>query len=221
MFATLKGMKLQTRLRRIHYLLLAAGFVAGFLALGAVRFLSYTQHEVHYHANFALYVNGQRDPFKSFTFYEEIQACSDHNAENVKAKTHMHDNNSGLIHVHAPGVTWGDFFANLGYGLTDKALVTDNGVYATSADNGNKLSFILNGQQVDSIANKVIHSEDRLLINYGIDDGATLQQRYQSVPSDARKANTTKDPSTCSGEEPITVKDRLRAALGLSTESSH
>jgi hypothetical protein len=183
------------------------------LGLIVVRAVAYKPVETHYHANFALYINGQKDEFKSFTFYEEIQACSDHNADNVKGHAHMHDQNNHLIHIHAAGVTWGDFFANLGYGLTDKAVVTDGGMFASSENN--KLTFTLNGQPVSAIANNVIHSEDVLLINYGNDNNQTLQNRYNEITRDAYQANTTKDPATCSGSHEVTFMERLRHAIGI------
>lgn len=51
---------------------LAAGFLLGAIWLVALRYVTYKNDAVHYHANFALYINGQREEFKSFTYYEEI-----------------------------------------------------------------------------------------------------------------------------------------------------
>lgn len=189
-------------------------FLFGMVAFVGIRYATIKDTSVHHHANFALYVNGQRDEFKSFTFYEEVQACSNHDADNVKAKVHMHDNNSGLVHVHAGGVTWGQFFANLGYGLSSKALTTDKGVFVDNQD-GNELTFLVNGQPVMNIANQIIKSEDKVLINYGKDSDATIKQRVDSLPSDAREANTKDDPATCSGAHKFTPKERLKAVLGL------
>jgi hypothetical protein len=193
---------------------LLVGFVVGALWLAAVHFITFTSDAVHYHANFALYVNGQRDEFKSFTFYEEVQACSSSDATNPKIKVHMHDKNSGLVHVHAAGVTWGQFFENLGYTLGNGVLQTDKGAYVTDQD-GNKLSFMLNGDVVTAIANRVIDSEDRLLINYGNDDRATLVKRYETIAKDAKTANSTADPATCSGSAEPTLSNRLKRAFGI------
>lgn len=200
-------------------LLGAVLFLLGALSVIAVRFVTVKDTSVHYHANFSLYVNGQKDDFKSFTFYEEVQACSADDATNVKAKAHMHNQTPDLIHVHAAGVTWGQFFANLGYGLSNKALTTDKGVFVNDQD-GNHLSFILNGQPVALVANEMIKSEDTLLINYGKDDNETIQTRADAIPDTSREANTQNDPATCSGgdHEP-TFTDRLKAALGIDQNS--
>jgi hypothetical protein len=195
-------------------------FLLGAALVVGLRFAAIKDMSVHYHANFALYVNGQRDEFKSFTFYEEVQACSTDDANNVKAKAHMHDNNPGLVHVHAAGMTWAQFFSNLGYGLSNKALTTDAGVYVSGQD-GNALSFVLNGKPVAGVANDVIKSEDRLLINYGKDSDQTLQDRYKTVPTDAHQANTENDPAACGGaSHKLTFTDRLKQAVGLSSEES-
>lgn len=180
----------------------------------AIRFAVIKDTSVHYHANFALYINGRQDDFKNFTFYEEVQACSLNDPDNVKTRVHMHEQHAGLIHVHAHGVTWGQFFDNLGYTLGDKVMSTDGGVYVNDQD-GNHLSFILNGDPVQAVANRVIKSEDRLLINYGKDNDKVLQERYQSVPSDAHQANTQQDPASCSGSHSLTFSDRLKQALGF------
>lgn len=201
-----------------HVIIFAVGFVISLLLTTAVRYALIKDTAVHYHANFSLYINGQEDPFKSFTFYEEVAACDAHEADNPKVRTHMHDSNNHLIHVHAPGVTWGAFFANLGYTLGDNLIRTDSGVYITG-DDGNKLTFMLNGQPADNIANKVIHSEDVLLINYGKDNSSTLQQRYDAIPRDAHKANTTKDPAACQGGQELNSWNRFKQALGASPEA--
>lgn len=201
-----------------YLIVFAVGLVLAIVLTTALRFALAKDTSVHYHANFALYINGKQDEFKSFTFYEEVAACNSHDADNPKVRVHMHDNKAHLVHVHAGGVTWGQFFENLGYTLGDNLISTDNGVYITG-DDGNKLTFTLNGEEVDALANKVIHSEDVLLINYGKDDDGTLKQRYDAIPRDAHQANVTKDPSACSGGNEFTFWNRLKQAIGFQPES--
>jgi len=189
------------------------GFVLGIISFIGYRIATYRSTNIHYHANFALYINGDRDEFESFTFYEEVQACVDHGVENPKSRTHMHDQQSSLIHVHDGGVTWGHFIANLGYGLTDRALQNDKQVYHEGEEG--ELTFILNGKEVSSVANRVIKSEDVLLINYGKDDDDTLKGRYETIPRNAHEFNGRYDPGGCSGDEKLTLGKRFRAALGI------
>ncbi len=190
-----------------------AGVLVAALATTALRFALAKDESVHYHANFALYINGQRDEFKSFTYYEEVAACDAHAVDNPRVRTHMHDKENQLVHVHSAGVTWGHFFANLGYTLGDDLIATSDGVFITG-DDGNKLSFTLNGQSVSSNANKIIGNEDTLLINYGKDSQDTLQQRFNDIPQDAKEANLIQDPAACSGGREFNTWNRLKQALG-------
>jgi hypothetical protein len=194
-------------------IIFAIGVLLSLVATTAIRFALIKDTAVHYHANFSLYINGQEDPFKSFTFYEEIAACDASELDNPKPRAHLHDQNAHLIHVHAHAVTWGAFFDNLSYNLGDNLIKTDNGVYITG-DDGNKLTFLLNGKPVDRLANVVIKSEDVLLINYGKDSDATLKQRYEAIPRDAPKANVTKDPAACGGGAELTFWNKLKQSLG-------
>lgn len=190
-----------------------AGFVIGAMWVVGLRYATYKDTRVHHHANFALYINGKKDEFKSSTFYEETQSCS---ADEIgpRSRVHLHNNKPEAVHVHDNGVTWGHLFANLGYSLGPSSLETDEGVFVDGA-NGNKLTFILNGQEVNSIANEVIVSEDALLISYGNEEPAALQKRYESINKNAAEYNATSDPSSCSGSKPLTAGEKLRKSVGI------
>jgi hypothetical protein len=200
-----------------HLIIFVAGIFVSLLATTVIRYALVKDTAVHYHANFSLYINGQEDAFESFTFYEEIAACDTHELDNPKPRVHLHDQNAHLVHVHAHAVTWGAFFDNLGYTLGDNLVKTDNGTYI-SGDDGNKLTFLLNGKPVDHLANAVIKSEDVLLINYGKDSDVTLKQRYDGIPRTAQQANTTVDPAACSGGAELNFWNRLKQALGSPPE---
>ncbi len=190
------------------------GFVIGAFWLGTVRFILTKDETVHYHANFALYINGQRDELKSFTFYEEVASCNASDKDNPKNLVHLHDNKSHLIHVHEDGMTWGAFFQNLGYVLGDELIKTDSGIYVDGAD-GYNITFWINGKEASTMANKVINNQDLLLINYGKDDEKTIRERFDALPRDAEKANNTADPAACGGGEKWDFKTRLLTSLGF------
>lgn len=190
------------------------GFLVGALWLVAIRFLTYKNDAVHYHANFALYINGQRDPFDSFTFYEEVQSCGSDEVNNPRTRTHLHDNINSVAHVHDAASTWGHLFANLSYTLGDDVLKTDDGVFVDGEED-NKLQFILNGKEVDGVANRTIRSEDALLINYGRDDQKTLDERYNQITKDANEYNKRNDPSSCTGTKPTSFGKRLKESIGF------
>ncbi len=200
---------------RKHWLIFAAGATAAVLSVVTIRFFAYSPKVTHYHANFALYVNSLPEEFTSPTLYEEVQTCSlDHHAD-PKSRVHMHDRTSHVIHVHDDGVTWGHFFANIGYGLTDKSLQTPQGLLVNAGES--HLVFFLNGEVVSSIANRVIKSGDALLIVHqtGETPKSVLDERFAAIPKDAEEYNRKSDPASCKGSAKPSWRQRLIHALDL------
>lgn len=192
------------------YASLLIGFLLGTLWLGTLRFVLYQDDSVHYHANFGLYINGERDKFDSFTFYEEVQSCSA-GGSNPKERVHMHDKVHDVVHVHTSGATWGHFFANLGYTLGNNVLKTDKGVFIE--DDDNKLTFYLNNEPVDTIANRVIESEDSLLIDFGKTTDEEIKSRFDEISKSAKEYNQKPDPSSCKGSSQPSFWDKLRESF--------
>jgi len=196
-------------------IVLLVGVLVGSIAVIAIRAALYRPLSVHYHANYGLFIDGKQDTFDSFTHYEEVQACRGENTNDPKERGHMHQPNNHVVHVHASAVTWSDLFSSIGYGLSDKAVTTTDKVYVDGQDN-KTLTFILNGQTVKTIANKVIGDKDMLLISYGTDDSTTLKTQYDSVPKDAEEVDKAADPASCGGTEKVTLSSRLKHAINFS-----
>ena len=97
--------KKQFKFKKRDFVFIVIGVFVAF----ALRFATVDAVVTHYHANFALYVNGVRDEFKSPTFYEEISSCTTTHHDDPKSRTHMHGSEFDTIHVHDDGVTWGHF----------------------------------------------------------------------------------------------------------------
>lgn len=191
-----------------------AGFVLGVLWLVVVRVIAQDSDKVHYHANFALYINGEREEFDNFTFYEEVQSCSGDDAFNPRTRVHMHENVNHVAHIHDAGASWSHLFANLGFTLGNDVIKTDDGVFVDGQD-GNELKFLLNGVPTQDVANKLINSEDVLLVSYGDASAAEMHGEYDRITRDAAEYNRRDDPATCAGAENLTITDRLKAAIGL------
>jgi len=188
---------------------IVGGALLAIIVLGLVRFAAMSHDETHYHANMTVYINGVRQEFKGPQYYQEISACDEH--ASPLGRVHMHDENPGLVHVHDTVVTWADLFTNLGWSLNNSMLFDGKTSYVNGQDG--TLSFVLNGKPVRSIANEIIGDKDRLLISFGTDDAAALQKQYDSVPTDAAKADVTADPATCQGPEHQDVWTQLRRAF--------
>jgi hypothetical protein len=204
--------KLLNNKRQILAVVLA--FVLGVFWVFAIRFVTLEKKEVHYHANFAVFVEGERLTFGNFTFYEEIAACGGNGIDSPKIRAHMHEQVNHVVHVHDNGVTWGHFFANLNFVHGDSVFKTDKETYVE--DNDTKIAYILNGEEVDATANRTIGNQDVLLISIGEATDTELKEQYNQIEQDADVYNQNDDPSACSGGEPFTLKERLKATFNLS-----
>lgn len=191
---------------------LLIGLLLGVLLLGVFRYFNVKDHHTHYHANFALYINGQRDEFKSPMYYEEVQTCGN-DPTNPRARVHLHNMDAASVHVHDEGATWGALFANLGYTLGNSVLRTSSTTYIDGL--GGNLKFMLNGEQVVDVANRTIGDEDVLLVSYGNESTENLKKQYDTIPRSAENLDHTSDPAACAGSKHLTWRDRLKAAIGL------
>lgn len=152
----------------------------------------------HFHANFALYINGERVDFSQDKYMEDIAGCSISGKIWARDRVHLHENNPDTIHVHHDGVTWGHFFANNNFTFWENFLSSDTGeVFVNSGER--KLTFLLNGKEVSNPFNMLIHSEDRLLISYGLESSDELTERYENVSTNAGEYNAKYDPGSCWG----------------------
>lgn len=203
-------MKYLRKLNKITVCLI--GLLVGALLILGIRFVTYKpEAETHYHANFAIYVNGKREPFNNPLIYEELNSCS---VETVEVMTpgeraHMHDNVNDVVHVEDDAVTWGNFFQNIDWTVNSRYI--DNSEKVMASDDTNKVSFILNGQEISDPTSRVINSKDRLLVSYGASTKDELKNQYNSIATTAEKYNTTKDPASCSGGHSNGgIKDRMK-----------
>lgn len=190
------------------------GAVVGVTALLGARFVTYQKPYVHYHANFAVYINGEREEFKNPIYYTE-GGCIAEGVKTPLMRAHMHDSVNDVVHVEDHAVTWGNFFENLWWSVgSDYIQKSDGTMY--KADDTNKLHLIINGQDYTdfgSLANKEIKDKDRVLISYGNEDKQALESQYKTVADSAAKYNAQSDPATCSGSHKTTTKDKLKHLL--------
>ncbi len=188
------------------------GLVLGILAILAIRFFTYNPPAVHYHANFAVYIDGQRQLFLGPQYYQEVAACTLTNSITLpQQRAHMHDNINSVVHVHDHAVTWGQFFENLGWYVGPNFIETDSGTLYVE-DATNKLHILINNQDytdLTPITNMVIQDRSRLLVSFGDTSSQTLSQEYKTVPATAAYYDTHKDPASCSGSETVTTSERL------------
>ena len=196
-------------------LLLVSGMVLGALALGIARLLALPpEHVTHYHANFAVFVDGQRLDLSADRFMEDVSKCkADPAQQDPPDRAHLHGRDHDVVHVHAPATSWANLFTNLHMALGDDWLVLPTGD-ALRPMEGRSLHFVLNGAPVDGVANRTIRSKDRLLVSYGAETPEQLvTTQFSAVKNDAGEFNEKPDPATCSGPQAATFGERLRRAF--------
>ncbi len=158
----------------------------------------------HFHANFALYVNGERIDFTDERFSEDIAWCSISGKQDPEDRVHLHERNQDTIHVHADGVSWGHFFTNNDIIFSENILQiwedfeSQSWTY-TASEWGQKITFMLNGKEIKNPFNKLIGSKDKLLISYGNQTLSETEKLYASVSSNAWEYNAKYDPGSCWG----------------------
>ncbi len=182
------------------------GFATAAILILGIRAIRYKDPHTHYHANFAIYINGVREGLKDPSYYEEIASCSDED-KRPQHRAHLHDNVADVVHVHDKLVTWGALLANIRYGGGEEYLATPTKSY--QADDTHKMHFILNGKDVSNVSNQIIGDKDRLLISYGSDDTAAVQKQFETVARTAATVDAQKDPAACSGSEPTGLRGLL------------
>lgn len=197
----------------IKFKLLVTGFILGILTIFGLRFITYSPpKDVHYHANFAVFIDGQRERFENPFYYEEVTSCNLEAGNEPEHRVHMHDKANDVIHVHDGAVSWGNLFQNIGWNINKEYINTSEKLLVD--DSHKKVSFILNGEPMSDVTGKVIGSKDRLLVSYGSESDDELKQQFGSISSSAEEYNNKHDPASCSGShKETTIKDRLKNLL--------
>lgn len=131
--------------------------------------------KVHEHADFAVYLNGEK-----FDFTKAKYQSSDTNPLDPDA--HLHDGNGDVTHKHRKGITLGYFFDTLGMKFDNQCFTTDDGTqYCNTADK--KLTMYVNGKENTQFGNYEFTDLDRILITYG--DMTGVADQITSISDDA------------------------------------
>lgn len=198
-----------------RFALLSIGILVGVLGLAAVRMATAApQPATHYHANWAVFVDGERLDLSGDRFMEEVSACyTGGGGIQPQQRTHMHDNDPDVVHVHDDGVTWGHLMANLRFSLGENYLILP--VEKPLITDGERtLKFISDSVPALSPYNRVIRSTERLLISYGPEsEEEVLATQFPEVATTAEEHNSLPDPAACQRHEELTLGVRIRHAF--------
>ncbi len=90
------------------------GIWVGYTEYGWFAESQHTGHEVHYHAGFQIYQDGELIDF-SDPAYMYLGSCGDMGSgDSIQDQVHLHNEIGDVVHVHAPQITWADMFESLG-----------------------------------------------------------------------------------------------------------
>ncbi len=161
--------------------------------------------DVHYHADFKVYLRGT-----AYDFAQEKYMSTDENK--LSNFTHLHNMDGGVIHKHMSTVTLGDFFTSLSMELTNDCFTLDTGE-SYCDDEENKLTMWVNGEPNSDFENYLIQDLDRILVSYGHSTSTELEAQMASVGDNACIYSETcpergpaPDESSCLSSEDCTAE---------------
>ncbi len=155
--------------------------------------------DIHYHADFAIYLNGQRYNF----FQEKYMSTQNKSFSNF---AHLHDLKGNIIHKHASGITLGFFLDTLEMKLDQRCLVLDDGTPYCN-EGSKELKFYVNGKQNDEFDRYDIQDEDKILLSYGDETPEETKKQLAAVTDEAcvyslkcPEKGAPPEEATCVGE---------------------
>ena len=185
------------------------GLFIGALTILGIRFVTYHENLVHYHANFSVYIDGKKQTFDSLMYYLD-GGCTMSTTMIPEGRAHLVKGIDDVVHVQDNAVTWGQFFENLGWYVG--AYFMKVGATLHTTDGNTTLHIIINGPDytgLGGITNTTIKDKDRLLLSYGEENQTAVDEQYKAVPSTADTYDGMKSTSACGHTAKVTVKDRL------------
>lgn len=122
----------------------------------------------HEHTGFAVYVEGKQIDFSQNKY--QLQADF----------VHVENGDGTTIHKHATGVTFSDFLLTERMKLSKDCFKMDGGKeYCSSGDK--TLKFYVNRQKSDLLENYELRDGDRILLSYGPETEAEIQEQLDSI----------------------------------------
>jgi len=169
----------------------------------------------HYHSNFKMFINWELVDFTDDKYSEDVWKCKLDGEMSPKDRVHLHENNPDVIHIHHEWVAWGHFFLNNNFIFWEDYLITDSWEIFNE-DEENKLIFILNWKIISNPYNRMIKSEDRLLINYWNEtEDFLINERFKQVLNNSGEYNNKYDPWTCSGTNENSILFLIKQLLHI------
>lgn len=129
--------------------------------------------DVHEHADFKVYLNGEAYDFAQ----DKYMSTDSHKLSNF---THLHGGDGEIIHKHMSTITLADFFQSLGMQFNEECFVTDD-FTSYCNDKTNTLKFYVNGKRNGEFGEYELSDLDQILISYGDDSSEEIEAQLASV----------------------------------------
>lgn len=121
----------------------------------------------HLHADVKVYNNGKAIDFSQKKY------------QLTTSFMHFEEGIGDVIHTHATGLTVGHMFNSVGMNFNRNCIVIERKNYCN--DGNNKLKFYVNGQLNNEFDTYVIKDLNKILISYGNENEAAIQQQLSSL----------------------------------------
>lgn len=174
-------------------ILTAIVVVSGIVAFTAKSGPAINPDPNHTHADFAVWINGTQWDFSLPKYMSEAPkpqashrwfvpqalAHGGHEEGGVIPERkffHFHDGNGNVIHSHKPDQKIADFFASIGWQMTNVCIETDTHERYCNAGGDKKWHMFVSGKEQDMNPHYVFTDGDQLLFSYGSTKGEMLQQ---------------------------------------------
>lgn len=130
----------------------------------------------HTHADFAIYLEGER-----LDFSDEKYMSSDE--DHKHPYFHLHDGIGHVIHRHKPGLSIGEFSRSLGFTMTPHCMTLDSKVMVCPGD-GKKWQMFVNAEERPFDPDFVFNDTDKILLTYGA-SAEMVKEQLQEMTDDA------------------------------------
>ncbi len=184
------------------------------ISLIAYKTFKVPEVPIHYHANFAVFINNTKVNFSDPSYMHLAPCVADYTiiSFNKRDNVHLHDQVGNVVHVHQGKIVWNDLFKSIKYDLFK----------GTSANPKNTLNIYLNEKKVDkTVLNQTISKQSKLLFSVDeqtgpekISDSPYFKAQYDQVGDSAKDYdNGTKGAEHCGAKGKRTYITRLKLAL--------
>jgi len=175
----------------------------------------------HIHANFGVFVGGQKLDF-SGEKYMHVKPCFSnyHTQKHFGDRVHLHDGIGDVAHVHDSGVAWGDLMLYLGVKTTTNGIEFGEKLYPLGRQD--KLSYYINGNKVNGYELTEINNNDSLIVVLGnekLDNLTVSKEKFNQLSAQlsnrSEELNFSSLAEACGGGYKMSFWEKVAKVWGF------